>query len=189
MGSQDSHFLDFWWEGWCNPLFHRFFMDFWLKNLCFFRCFFRDVLAIFWTWRPSQSIDIYESKHTFSFFWFFIFLRKNAPKSRPKKASKKEGKNVALGSLLGPQNGLKWGQGRPKVSPKSKNKWFLRGQFFDDFLDGKKITSRGHSTHWGMSVWVPRALWGTIGGRIKNNQGKTTDYLTRHWAKGSANWG
>ena len=53
-GSQGSHFFDFCWEGRCNPLFHRFFIDFWLKNRCIFHCFFPVILAFFWTWRPSR---------------------------------------------------------------------------------------------------------------------------------------
>ena len=61
---------------------------------------------------------------------------KSGPKSKPKNLSKKVNKNVVPGSSLGRPNHPKWDQGRPKVKPKSKNDRFLKGRFFDDFLDG-----------------------------------------------------
>ena len=52
-----------------SSIFHRFLIE---KSL-FFHSFFQDFLAMFWTLRPSRNIDIYISKHTFSFFDFLIF--------------------------------------------------------------------------------------------------------------------
>ena len=71
-----------------------------------------------------------------------------------------------------------------KITKNAKKVDFLRGRFFDDFLDGQKIEKRRHNHHRGMSSPGPGLHWGTIGGTINNNP--LTHYLTRHWAKGPA---
>ena len=129
LGFQDSYVLGFCWEGCCNPLFHRFFIDFLSKNWCFLFVF-QIFLVFFWTWRPSRNIDIYISKATFSFLFFHHFKETNAPKSRSKNASKKVSKNVVPGTPRGPQNHRKMDQGRPKVCPKSKKRSIFERLFF-----------------------------------------------------------
>ena len=66
-GSHDSYFLDFCCERCYNQLFHQNLIDFRPQNHCVFHWFFAGFLVFLWTWRPSQNIVIYVSKHTFSF--------------------------------------------------------------------------------------------------------------------------
>ena len=51
-----------------------------------------------------------------------------------------------------------------KIHKIAKKRSFLRGRFFDDFLDGQKIEKRRHDHHRGMSSPGPGLHWGTIGG-------------------------
>ena len=54
----------------------------------------------------------------------------------------------------------------PKIPKNAKKVDFLRGRFFDDFLDGQKIEKRRHSHHRLISSPGPGLHWGTIGGTI-----------------------
>ena len=106
-GSQGSHFIDFWGNPHCHQLFHRFILDFWPKNRCFFDRCFLILLRFFSTWRPSQNIVIYISKWTFSIFVFLVIFRKHTKKNSQKNTLKKVPKNAPLGTPWGPQNGYK----------------------------------------------------------------------------------
>ena len=54
----------------------------------------------------------------------------------------------------------------PKIPKNAKKVDFLRGRFFDDFLDGQKIEKRRHDHHRVISSPGPGLHWGTIGGTI-----------------------
>ena len=54
----------------------------------------------------------------------------------------------------------------PKIRKNAKKVDFLRGRFFDDFLDGQKIEKRRHDHHRVISSPGPGLHWGTIGGTI-----------------------
>ena len=62
---------------------------------------------------------------------------------------------------------------------------FLRGRFFMIFWMAKKVVPRGTYTHREFRFTLPGLLWG-VGGMNKDNP--ATDYLTRHWADGPANY-
>ena len=50
----------------------------------------------------------------------------------------------------------------------AKKRSFLRGRFFDDFLDGQKIEKRRHAHHRVISSPGPGLHWETIGGTTNN---------------------
>ena len=71
-----------------------------------------------------------------------------------------------LGTPKWTQNGQRLEEKLPKITKIAKKVDFLRGRFFDDFLDGQKIEKRRHNHHRGMSSPGPGLHWGTIGGTI-----------------------
>ena len=85
------------------------------------------------------------------------------------------GKTTTIGMLLGllkPTSGEIFINGQklegkiPKINKFAKKVDFLRGRFFDDFLDGQKIEKRRHGTHRVISSPGPGLHWGPIGGTI-----------------------
>ena len=134
-----------------SSIFHRFLVE----KIMFFSLFFPIFLVFFWTWRPSRNIVIYISKATFLLFYLFICLRKHAPKSRSKNASKKVSKNVVPGTPRGPQNHRKMDQGRPKVCPKSKKMSIFERLFFWWFFGGEKNRKKAKkwSQNWREAHW------------------------------------
>ena len=54
----------------------------------------------------------------------------------------------------------------PKMPKNAKKVVFLRGCFFDDFLDGQKFEKWRHASHRVISSPGPGLHWGTIGGTI-----------------------
>ena len=71
-----------------------------------------------------------------------------------------------LGTPKWTQNGQKLEEKMPKITKIAKKVDFLRGRFFDDFLDGQKIEKRRHDHHRVISSPGPGLHWGTIGGTI-----------------------
>ena len=149
-----------------SSIFRLIFSRFWMKNQWKKTCFFQALLAVFPTWRPSRNTVFYDTKATFSFFEFLIFFRKIDEKNDWKFHLPKKSKNDPRGTPKYTQNPEKMVAKSPKIPKNAKKVDFLRGRFFDDFLDGQKIEKRRHAHHRLISSPGPGLHWGTIGGTI-----------------------
>ena len=148
--------LSFFWY-----IFGRFSMKFRWKN----RLMFLHPLVFFFNWRPSRNTVNYDTKPTFSCFALFIFfwekLKKWVQNWTPKKTSKKG----PTGTQNGPPNHENWDGQILKISRIAPKYCFLRGWFFDDFLDGQKTDPRGYATQRQFRFTPP---WAPLGGRGNN---------------------
>ena len=137
-----------------------------MKNQSKKSCFFQVPLAFFPTWRSSRNTVIYYTKATFLFFEFQIFFRKIDEKNDRKIQLPKKSKNDPRDTPKHTQNPEKMVAKTLKIPKNAQKIDFLRGRFFDDFLDGQKIEKRRHSDHRLISSPGPGLHWGTIGGTI-----------------------
>ena len=84
-------------------IFHKQSMKTWWKH----QGIFSHHRLFFWTWRPSRNIVFYDTKATFSVFFFLYFFQKKHPKSNPKFKShsfpQKTLKSGSGGCVLGPK--------------------------------------------------------------------------------------
>ena len=133
-------------------IFGRFSLKFrWKHRLILFTS-----ARVFFNWRPSRNTVNYDTKPTSSFFALFIFFLKKQLKKwvqnwTPKKTSKKG----PTGTQNGPPNHENWDGQILKISKIAPKYCFLRGRFFDDFLDGQKTDPRGYSTLKAIKIYPP----------------------------------
>ena len=103
-----------------------------------------------------------------TYFFIFFFLQKMI-KNQCKKTDEKKGwKLTSQDPFLNPKIDKIGTEGFPKWL-KNWKKWFLRGWFFDDFLDGQKshFQRSWHTLMFGYGGVL--ASLGDIGGTIKDN--------------------
>ena len=96
-----------------------------------------------------------------SFHFFSEKLKKWVQNWTPKKTSKKG----PTGTQNGPPNHENWDGQILKISRIAPKYCFLRGWFFDDFLDGQKTDPRGYATQRQFRFTPP---WAPLGGRGNN---------------------
>ena len=122
-----------------SSIFRLIFSRFWMKNRWKKAWFFQVPLAFFPTWRPSRNTVFYNTKATFSFFEFLIFFQKIDETNGWKIHLPKKSKNDPRGIPKYTQNPEEMVAKSPKIPKNAKKVDFLRGRFFDDFLDGQNI--------------------------------------------------
>ena len=149
-----------------SSIFRLIFSRFWMKNQWKKNLFFSSPPRIFSNMATLTKHCILRYESYFFFFWVFDFFRKIDEKNYWKFHLPKKSKNDPRGTPKYTQNPEKMVAKSPKIPKNAKKVDFLRGQFFDDFLDGQKIEKRRHSHHWLISSPGPGLHWGTIGGTI-----------------------
>ena len=138
---------------------HRCLVKIWFKN----RCIFSKLRAIFSTWRWPKSMHRRSVLSIFCFVFLFLNLWTNQLKNWQKLVPKKTSKNEARGGPELIQNCSRFFEKLPNIAKKTKQTWKLRGQFFDDFLDGEKTCSGGYSTPRGTNEGPLPGLLGSLG--------------------------
>ena len=151
---------------------------------------FPKLRAIFWTrrWPNLCTGAVFWALFT---FFFFSFCCKKCPTNWSKHARPKKSLKIGSGGGPGPPKSTKNRHAKTwKIETLQKKTNFLRGRFFSKFWVAKKLVKRGHNHFWSTNCSGTWGLWGRIkeGASTKTTQGKQADYLTRHWAKGPANY-
>ena len=169
MGVPGQSFFRFLLRRALQPTFPSIFHRFLTKKSMYFSllfsshpCFFLDMATFTIVW--FFPIETY-----FFIFCFFVFFCKKWSKINVKKQmKKKDWKLTSQDPFLNPKIDKIGTEGFPKWL-KNRKKKFLRGWFFDDFLDGQKSHSQRsfHSLIFQYG-WVLASL-GDIGGTIKDN--------------------
>ena len=127
----------------CWWIFDRFLMKVRCKN----RCVCLHLLVFFQTGDPHNTLYFTMRNLPFhvlstSFFWTNLkhWVQNWTQKKHPEKGP--------TGTQDGPQIVEHWDAEILKITNMAKQCSFLRGQFFNDFLDGQKTAPRGYGWHW-----------------------------------------
>ena len=90
-------------------------------------------------------------------------------------------KTTSPGTHFGIQNHRNRTRRIPEIGSDGQKARFLKGWFFDDFLDGQKTDPRDSSHIWVTTSPGSWALWGTIGGSTKTTQYWLSDTPMGRW--------
>ena len=163
---RERFFIDFCCECRFPRFFDWFLVDFGWKINEKKLVFFKPSSQFFQHGDPHETLYFTIRKLLFRFLSFWFFFSKNWWKNDWKFHLPKKSKNDPRGTPKYIQNPEKMVAKSPKIPKNAKKVDFLRGRFFDDFLDGQKIEKRRHANHWLISSPGPGLHWGTIGGTI-----------------------
>ena len=169
MGLPGQSFFRFLLRRALQPTFSSIFHRFLTKKSMYFSLLFSSHPCLFLDMATFTIVWFFLIETYFFIFCFFVFFCKKWSKINVKKQMKKIVENWPPRTPFWTPKSTKSGQRASQNGSKIEKKWFLRGWFFDDFLDGQKSHSqRSFQSLMFQYGWVLASL-GDIGGSIKDN--------------------